>query len=144
MQAPNAWISGGGGLRTLIGYGPAQERENVNTLLQPLGVSYDTAQILQKQGGSTFPIIAGSGIIRSSKPSGLPGRALLVERLVERPQVADAGQRAPGRRPAEHQLTSELHVLPVRRETRAAARGAAGAFPPRGRRDGGGASRAYR
>ncbi|WP_438022717.1 hypothetical protein [Sorangium sp. So ce233] len=56
VQALSDWISGGGGLMTLIGYGPPQERENLNALLQPLGVSYDAAQILRRQGDSTFPI----------------------------------------------------------------------------------------
>ncbi len=41
---------------TLTGYGPPEERQNVNTLLQPLGVSDDATQILQRQGDSTFPV----------------------------------------------------------------------------------------
>ncbi|WP_437294390.1 hypothetical protein [Sorangium sp. So ce426] len=61
VEALRDWISKGGGLMTLIGYGQTRERENVNTLLAPLGVSYDAAQILPRRGGATVPITEWSG-----------------------------------------------------------------------------------
>ncbi|WP_437672010.1 hypothetical protein [Sorangium sp. So ce131] len=62
VEALAAWIEDGGGLMTLIGYGDPDERENVNTLLEPLGVGYDREQILARgQGGSTIPITEWSG-----------------------------------------------------------------------------------
>ncbi|MAQ19477.1 MAG: hypothetical protein CMN30_32340 [Sandaracinus sp.] len=54
VAALEAWIRAGGGLMTLIGYGSPDERTNVNRLLAPTGVQYDSAQIL---GGSpTRPV----------------------------------------------------------------------------------------
>ena len=54
IDAVNGWVNAGGGLMTLIGYGDATERVNVNSLLAPMGLSYGDAQIL---GGSpTVPV----------------------------------------------------------------------------------------
>ncbi|WP_437524394.1 hypothetical protein WME79_35930 [Sorangium sp. So ce726] len=61
VEALRGWLSKGGGLMTLIGYGDPDERENVNTLLAPLGVGYDQEPILPREGGSTIPITAWSG-----------------------------------------------------------------------------------
>ncbi|WP_437828683.1 hypothetical protein [Sorangium sp. So ce1153] len=61
VEALSDWIAKGGGLMTLIGYGDPDERENVNTLLEPLGVGYDEQQILPRQGGSTIPITEWGG-----------------------------------------------------------------------------------
>lgn len=56
VSAMKDWVSAGGGLLTLIGYGDPSERTNVNALLAPFGTSYASAQILQKSGGSTVPV----------------------------------------------------------------------------------------
>jgi hypothetical protein len=56
VAAMKAWVAGGGGLMTLIGYSDSSERENVNALLEPFGLGYGPEQILQKSGGSTIPI----------------------------------------------------------------------------------------
>ncbi|WP_437276304.1 hypothetical protein WME90_34355 [Sorangium sp. So ce375] len=61
VEALSDWVSKGGGLMTLIGYGDPDERENVNTLLAPLGIGYGEEQILGRRGGSTNPITAWSG-----------------------------------------------------------------------------------
>ncbi|WP_437587242.1 hypothetical protein [Sorangium sp. So ce1000] len=61
VEALRDWLSKGGGLMTLIGYGQTEERENVNTLLAPLGVSYGEKQILPRRGGSTIAITEWSG-----------------------------------------------------------------------------------
>lgn len=46
------WVRNGGGLMTVIGYSDADESGNVNTLLEPFGLSYGTEQILQGSGAS--------------------------------------------------------------------------------------------
>jgi hypothetical protein len=56
VDALAAWINGGGGMITLIGYADTTERTNVNTLLAPFGVSYGPEPILPKNGSSTIPI----------------------------------------------------------------------------------------
>jgi hypothetical protein len=56
VQALEAWVRGGGGLMTLIGYADPSERSNVNRLLAPSGLSYADQPILPKQGGATVPI----------------------------------------------------------------------------------------
>ncbi|WP_437965576.1 hypothetical protein WMF04_38975 [Sorangium sp. So ce260] len=61
VEALNDWLSKGGGVMTLIGYDDPDERENVNALLEPLGVGYGEEQILPREGGSTIPITAWSG-----------------------------------------------------------------------------------
>ncbi|WP_433928847.1 hypothetical protein AB3662_35570 [Sorangium cellulosum] len=61
VAALSDWISKGGGLMTLIGYGDPEERRNVNTLLDPLGIGYGEEQILPKEGGSTIPITEWGG-----------------------------------------------------------------------------------
>lgn len=57
VAALQAWVEGGGGFMTLIGYGDPSERTNANTLLSPFGVQYQEQQILQKSGGSTVPVM---------------------------------------------------------------------------------------
>lgn len=49
VDALEAWVQAGGGLMTLIGYGDPDERTNVNRLLEPSGIQYDSAQILHGQ-----------------------------------------------------------------------------------------------
>jgi hypothetical protein len=56
IEALNAWIAGGGGLMALIGYGESSERTNVNALLEPTGLSYDSDGILAKSGNVTRPV----------------------------------------------------------------------------------------
>ena len=56
VAALEGWIESGGGLMTLIGYGDPDERTNVNTLLEPTGIQYDSAQILHGQP-MTLPIL---------------------------------------------------------------------------------------
>ncbi len=56
LQAIRNWVSNGGGLMTLIGYGDSSEVTNVNAVLQPFGMSYGTTQILPKTGGSTVAV----------------------------------------------------------------------------------------
>lgn len=56
VQALQAWVANGGGFMTLIGYANAGEAANVNTLLQPFGMSYGNTQILAKTTSSTVPI----------------------------------------------------------------------------------------
>jgi hypothetical protein len=56
IDALRAWVEAGGGLMTLIGYDDPDEIPNVNSLLAPLGLSYGSQPILQKQGGSTIPV----------------------------------------------------------------------------------------
>lgn len=56
VEALNAWIAGGGGLMTLIGYGDSSERTNVNALLEPTGLSYGSQGILAKNGDVTRPV----------------------------------------------------------------------------------------
>lgn len=56
VEVLEAWVAGGGGLMTLIGYGSPDERTNVNQLLDPLGVSYGETQILAKDGSVTRPV----------------------------------------------------------------------------------------
>lgn len=46
------WVRNGGGLMTLIGYSDPDESGNVNTLLEPFGLSYGTEQIVQGSGSS--------------------------------------------------------------------------------------------
>jgi hypothetical protein len=54
VTALQNWIEAGGGLMTLIGYGDSTERTNVNTLLAPSGIQYDSAAILP--GSPTIPV----------------------------------------------------------------------------------------
>lgn len=54
VAALRGWIEAGGGLMTLIGYGNPDERTNVNRLLMPTGLQYDSAQILA--GMPTIPV----------------------------------------------------------------------------------------
>lgn len=58
VTALNDWINNvGGGFMTLIGYASPSEVDNVNLLLQPMGMNYGNTQILAKpKGGSTIPI----------------------------------------------------------------------------------------
>jgi hypothetical protein len=56
VQALEAWVKGGGGFMTLIGYAGPEERTNVNKLLSPFGMSYGPEQILQKQGNLTIGV----------------------------------------------------------------------------------------
>ena len=53
VKAINDWINAGGGLMTLIGYGDSNERINVNKILAPASIGYDSAQILP---GDTHPV----------------------------------------------------------------------------------------
>lgn len=55
VAALEAWIRGGGGFMTLIGYADSSERTNVNLLLAPTGVQYDADPILCGCG-FTLPI----------------------------------------------------------------------------------------
>ena len=55
VAALKAWIDGGGGLMTLIGYADASELTNVNTLVAPFGMAYGMEAILPK-GATTVPI----------------------------------------------------------------------------------------
>jgi hypothetical protein len=50
------WVTAGGGLITLIGYGTPTEIANVNALLAPLDAAYSAAPVLPKSGGSTVPV----------------------------------------------------------------------------------------
>lgn len=59
VAALRAWVEGGGGLMTLIGYGEPSERTNVNTLLGPFGISYDSEPILPKGGGKPTVSVTG-------------------------------------------------------------------------------------
>jgi hypothetical protein len=55
VDALRRWIEAGGGLMTLIGYGPdTSERTNVNRLLAPSGVQYGAEHILP--GARTVPV----------------------------------------------------------------------------------------
>jgi hypothetical protein len=56
VAALKAWVEGGGGVMTLIGYADSSERTNANLLLAPFGISYGPEPILAKTGGSTVPI----------------------------------------------------------------------------------------
>lgn len=56
VNALEAWIKGGGGFMTLIGYADPSEIQNVNKLLAPFGMSYGPEQILQKSGPNTVPV----------------------------------------------------------------------------------------
>ncbi len=56
VDALQAWVAGGGGVMTLIGYGDSSEVVNVNRLLAPYGLNYGSAQVLGAIGGSTRPI----------------------------------------------------------------------------------------
>jgi predicted nucleic acid-binding Zn-ribbon protein len=57
VAALNRWIQAGGGIMTLIGYADyPEEVDNINRLLSPYGIYYDTVPILQKQGQDTVPI----------------------------------------------------------------------------------------
>jgi len=56
IAALSAWVEGGGGLMTLIGYADATEVQNVNRLLAPFGVGYAPEQILSRVGGQTIAI----------------------------------------------------------------------------------------
>ncbi len=78
VQALEAWIRGGGGLMTLIGYADPNERNNVNRLLAPSGLSYAEQPILPKQGGATVPITqwfphqASDGVTQVGVDNGYP------------------------------------------------------------------------
>ena len=54
--ALDAWIKGGGGFMTLIGYADPDDLTNVNTLLSSYGLSYGPDQILPRRGGQTVPV----------------------------------------------------------------------------------------
>jgi hypothetical protein len=56
IAALGDWVKAGGGLLTLIGYADSKERANVNALLATFGMSYGSAGILPKNGGSTIPV----------------------------------------------------------------------------------------
>jgi hypothetical protein len=56
VQALANWVKAGGGVMTLIGYADAPERENVNKLLAPFGLSYDSAGILFTGTDATISI----------------------------------------------------------------------------------------
>jgi hypothetical protein len=56
VAALEAWVAGGGGVMTLIGYGDSSEVVNVNRLLAPYGIRYGNTQVLGAIGGSTRPI----------------------------------------------------------------------------------------
>ncbi len=56
VEALSNWVKAGGGVMTLIGYADASERENVNKLLAPFGLSYDSAGIYGTGTDSTVPI----------------------------------------------------------------------------------------
>jgi hypothetical protein len=57
VAALQAWVSNGGGLMTLTGYSlDTTEVVNVNTLLQPFGISYGDMHILPRRGGVTVQI----------------------------------------------------------------------------------------
>lgn len=56
IAALEAWVEAGGGLMTLIGYGPPSERGNVNALLEPFGLAYGETPILQRSGENTMPV----------------------------------------------------------------------------------------
>lgn len=57
VEALRAWVVGGGGLMTLVGYAPGTaEQTNVNRLLAPLGMSYGAEEILDALAGPPFPI----------------------------------------------------------------------------------------
>lgn len=50
------WVEAGGGLFTLTGFRGVPEPVNVNRLLVPYGMSYDTTLVLNKGVGLTWPI----------------------------------------------------------------------------------------
>ena len=54
VAALQGWIEAGGGFMTLIGYAGSEERANVNQLLVPTGIQYDSAPILA--GSPTIPV----------------------------------------------------------------------------------------
>ena len=56
VAALQAWVQGGGGFMTLLGYADPGEGANVNQLLAPFSVSYGTKQILPAVNNATFPI----------------------------------------------------------------------------------------
>jgi hypothetical protein len=78
VAALDAWVQGGGGFMTLIGYGDPSERTNANTLLAPFGITYLEQQILQKTGGSTVPVTGwqphpvSMGVTRIGVDNGYP------------------------------------------------------------------------
>lgn len=52
IAAIQAWITGGGGFMTMVGYEDPYSIKNVNTVLAPLGMSYGSQQILQNSGST--------------------------------------------------------------------------------------------
>jgi len=56
VEALQTFIANGGGVMTMIGYADPSEIDNVNLLLEPLGLSYGATQILGGSGGSTTPV----------------------------------------------------------------------------------------
>ena len=57
VAAVARWISGGGGLMTLIGYADYREEvDNINRILASFDVGYASTPILQKQQNTTVPI----------------------------------------------------------------------------------------
>jgi hypothetical protein len=57
IAALQTWVSNGGGFMTLTGYSlDVTEVVNVNSLLQPFGLSYGNKHILPKRGGVTVAI----------------------------------------------------------------------------------------
>jgi len=56
VQALDAWVKGGGGFMTLIGFADPDEIINVNALLSSFGLSYGPEQILPRRGGQTVPV----------------------------------------------------------------------------------------
>jgi len=72
-----AWVKAGGGLLTLTGFAGPSEVVNVNSLLAPYGVHYDTKAILFG-GGTTIPVTnwtahaVTTGITRIGVDNGYP------------------------------------------------------------------------
>ena len=57
VDALSRWVASGGGIMTTIGYASYREEvDNINRLLAPYDIYYDSAAVLQKQGDQTVPI----------------------------------------------------------------------------------------
>jgi hypothetical protein len=66
ILAMKAWVESGGGLMTLIGYEDEYSINNVNTLLQPMGMSYGSQKILYDAavtGWLPHPVTNGVSLI---------------------------------------------------------------------------------
>jgi hypothetical protein len=71
------WVRNGGGLMTVIGYSDPDESGNVNTLLEPFGVSYGSEQVVQGMSASVpvtqwFEHPLSAGITEVGADNGYP------------------------------------------------------------------------